>query len=70
MKKRSFSERIAVMRFHYHSNCIELNNVLNQLRLRSDEKAEEVAKKHTMIVIEDICPRLGVDTTKLFNEED
>lgn len=52
------SEKVARMRFHYHANVVEINNALNQLHIISDEKAEEIAEKHVMIVINDILPRI------------
>ena len=63
MKKTNIPEKVAKMRFYYHANLIDLNNVLNQLGIRSDEKAEEVAKKHVMTIFTDICPRLGINFT-------
>lgn len=58
------AEKVSIMRFHYHSNLIEVNNVLNQLGIRSDDKAEEIGKKHAMILFNDVLPRLGIDITK------
>ena len=58
------AEKVSIMRFHYHSNLIEVNNVLNQLGIRSDNKAEEIGKKHAMILFNDVLPRLGIDITK------
>ena len=55
------AEEVAKVRLSYHANAIEVNNVLNQLRIRTDEKAEEIAKKHTMVIFEDIMPRLGLN---------
>lgn len=57
------------LRYHYHLNAIDVNNILNQLKLRSDEKAEECAKNHTMTIINDILPRLGYDTKILFSDK-
>ena len=55
------AEKITKARLSYHANMIEINNVLNQLHIRNDEKAEAVAKKHTMVIFEDIMPRLGLN---------
>ena len=63
------STMVTKIRLRHHTNVIERNNVLNQLKLRSDSKAEEIAKKHTMIIIGDIFPRLGLDVKEVFNEE-
>lgn len=52
------SERVAKMRLNYHANVVEINNVLNQLHIISDEKAEEIAKKHVMIIVNDVLPRI------------
>ena len=60
---------VAKLRFEYHGDMLDLNNVLNQLHLRSDEKAEKIAKKHVMIIFNDIFSRLGIDTSKLMKGE-
>ena len=49
---------VTKIRFHYHANMLSVVNAANQLHLLSDEKAEEINKKHTMIIFEDIFPRL------------
>ena len=66
------AETVAKMRFKYHLEAIEMNNVLNQLGIRSNAKADECAKRHFMTLIEDVMPRLGYDTSSLFveNEEE
>ena len=48
---------------HYHANLIDIHNALHALGLRSDKKAEEFNKKHTMKLIE-IYTRRGYDITK------
>ena len=58
---------IANLRLRHHANAIDRNNVLNQLKFRSDEEAEEIAKYHTMVIFEDILPRLNLDVEKLSN---
>jgi len=55
---------VAMLRFHHHGNMLNVNNVLNQLGIRSDERAEEIGKKHTMKIMTDILPRLGIDPFK------
>ncbi len=63
------SKKVAKARFMYHANACSIVNVLNQLGLMSDEKAEASNKKHVMTIVNDICPRLGIDTEKVFEEE-
>ena len=63
------SKEVAKARFQYHANACSIVNVLNQLGLMSDEKAEARNKKHVMTIVNDICPRLGIDTVKAFKEE-
>lgn len=62
------AEKVAKVRYHYHLACVEANNILNQLGLRSDDKAEEVAKDHVMTIFNDCLPRLGYDVKKFFEE--
>ncbi len=35
-------------RFFYHTNMLDICNVLNQLGILKDDRAEEVMKRHTM----------------------
>ena len=42
------TKRVAKVRFWYHSNMLDVCNVLNQLGILKDVKAEEVMKFHTM----------------------
>ena len=37
-----------MLRFNHHSSLLDFINVGNQLHMIKDEKAEELAKKHTM----------------------
>lgn len=37
---------------HYHATMIDINRALYIIGLRDDEKAEEIAKKHVMTVVE------------------
>ena len=55
------AENVARMRYVYHLNAIEINNVLNQLGIRKDDDAEEKAEYHAMTIFNDILPRLGYD---------
>lgn len=49
---------IARMRFVYHANMLDVNNVLNQLHIISDERAEQANKDHAMTIFNDIFPRI------------
>jgi hypothetical protein len=59
---------VAALRFKYHANMLDVNNVLNQLGLRNDEKAEEKGAYHAMTIINDVLPRLGYDVEGFMNE--
>lgn len=63
---------VAKMRLQYHANLLDVNNVLNQLGIISDSKAEQRNKNHTMTIITDILPRIyGKDTIeKIFDRKD
>lgn len=56
---------ITIIRLKYHLEAIDVNNVLNQLHIRNDAKANRKGAEHTMIILEDIMPRLGYDTSEL-----
>ena len=62
-KKIDLPNMVARGRFFYHSHMIDLVNVGNQLGLIKDDRAEELNRKHTMIIFNDLFPRLfpGVD---------
>ena len=62
----SLADAITNVRFQYHLAAIDVNNALNQLKLRSNEKADECAKKHTMTIFNDILPRLGYNVESMF----
>ena len=63
----SLSKFVAKMRFTYHVNAIEINNVLNQLHIRSDSKANAVGKYHFDEVL-DCLERLGYDVNGYFDK--
>ena len=42
------TKKVAKARLLYHSNMLDVCNVLNQLGILKDAKAEEVMKFHTM----------------------
>lgn len=54
----SLSTKIAKARLAYHANVVDLVNAGNQLGIIKDDKAEKLAKKHTMIIVGDILPRI------------
>lgn len=56
---------VAKARFTYHTNMLDVCNVLDQLGIMKDEKAELVMKNHTMQAF-DRLERLGynIDTLK------
>lgn len=68
--RMDITERVARMRFVYHSNMVSVVNVLNQLNIIPDNKAEEMNKNHTMTIITDILPRLGYDVEKIFEKKE
>jgi hypothetical protein len=63
------TERVALLRFNYHGALLDANNILCQLGIRSDEKGEEIGKKHAMIMINDIIPRLSKTTINKMNKK-
>lgn len=63
------TKTVAKMRFKYHTNMLDVNNVLNQLGLRKDEKAEACAKKHMMTIFTDCLPRMGYDVEGYFKKQ-
>jgi hypothetical protein len=56
----SLEKIVAKVRLYYHASWLDINNTLNQLHLMSNERNERGYAKHAMIVINDICPRLGI----------
>jgi hypothetical protein len=51
---------VATMRFKYHSNMLDVVNVMNQLHLLSDNRAENANKHHVMECF-DALEHLGID---------
>ena len=64
-KIMDISNVVTKIRFKYHANMLSVNNALNQMHFISDEKAEMKNKHHTMLIFNDILPRMGYD----FREE-
>lgn len=52
------AKKVAEIRFKYHANMTSVVNVLNQLKIMSDDKANEANKKHAFECI-DCLRRLG-----------
>ena len=67
-KKKSLSQKVAWMRLKYHANFVEMVNACNQLHILSDDKAEETNKRHVMVVVNDILPRLGIDPNVVLDD--
>lgn len=66
------TKEVARIRYWYHLEGLDLNNVLNQLKLRKDEDAERIAKSHCVEII-DCWIRLGKKVPKemidFYNQE-
>lgn len=58
------STKVAIIRFKYHANMLDLCNAANQLKLLSDERAERACKHHVMEALE-CAGRLGKDLSTL-----
>lgn len=58
-----YVKQIAWITCKWHAEMLDVNRALNILGLRSDEKAESVAKKHVMKCV-DIAETVGIDLTK------
>ena len=60
---------VSRIRLHYHANMLSVVNAANQLHILSDEKAEEINKRHCMTIFADIIPRLyGKDALIKLND--
>lgn len=62
--KKDLSERIAILRFKWHANMVDVVNVANQLHFISDLKAEQLNKKHVMTIATDVIPRIKEEHLK------
>ena len=70
MKKRDLPKLVALFRFQYHANMLDVVNVANQLHLLSDEQAEMKNKKHAMIIVYDLLPRIsGKSLEEIFKKD-
>lgn len=54
----SLPDLVTKLRYLYHLEMIDINNVLYQLHIRNDDRAEEKGAEHTMVIFNDILPRL------------
>jgi len=57
-KSDDMPTKIAKIRYRILINRLDINNVLNQLHIRSDEAAERKAKNITMELFTDVFPRI------------
>lgn len=46
------------VRLLYHAYVVSIANAAKQLHILTDEEAEELNKKHRMVIFTDIIPRL------------
>ena len=65
----SIVTKVAKMRLNYHASMLDVCNVLNQLGILNNEKAEEVMKNHTMRCF-DVMEHMGLDPWKEESEEE
>lgn len=63
------AKRVAKMRLNYHANMLSVNNVLNQLHIRDDEKAERIGAKHALASF-DAMAHMGLPIEKVLNKEE
>ena len=62
------TKKVAKLRFEYHTTMLDICNVLNQLHILSDEKAEAVMKDHCFQSF-DCLERMGYDVKGYFEKE-
>lgn len=60
---------VAKGRFIFNTNMVDVVNVLNQLKVIKDDKAEEMNKKYVMEIFTDILPRLGYDVESILKNK-
>ena len=53
-------KEVAKMRLTFHANMLDICNVLNQLRILKDDKAETVMKRHALECF-DAMEHMGLD---------
>ncbi len=64
----SLPTKVAKMRFMYHANMLDVYNVLNQLGIVKDDRAERVMKNHCMKSLE-CLERLGYPVQEALKKE-
>lgn len=62
------TKKVAALRFKYHANMLDVCNVLNQIGILKDEKAELKMKNHTMQCF-DCLERLGYPIEKFWKRK-
>ena len=68
---KSLPEVVAIARFKYHSNMLDIVNVANQLGFITNDKAEEMNKHHCMTIMTDILPRLtGLSVEEILKDKE
>lgn len=61
------TKKVAKLRFVYHTNMLDICNVLNQFGILTDEKAEAVMKDHCMKSF-DCMERMDFDVKGYFEK--
>ena len=62
------TKKVAKLRFGYHANMLDVCNVLNQVGILKDNKAEEVMKNHTMECMDCLARIHDTTVEKLLNK--
>lgn len=63
------TKKVALLRFKYHANMLDICNVLNQIGILKDQKAELVMKDHTMQCF-DCLERLGYPIEEMLKQDE
>lgn len=61
------TKKVAKMRFIYHTNMLDVCNVLNQLGISKDNRAENMMREHCMKSF-DCLERMGLDVKSYLNK--
>ena len=62
--KMDITKEVAKKRLNYHTTMLDIYNVLNQIGILKDKKAEVLMKDHTMKAF-DCLERLGYDLSSI-----
>lgn len=65
----SIVKKVAKMRLMFHANMLDVFNVVNQLGILNDDKAEEIMKHHTMECF-DAMEHMGLNPFEKLNNKD